>query len=246
MVAEAKFVIVINAALGDKVAKSDNENRSNTMLKLLVIEDHALVREGLVQTLHQLDAKVSVMEAADCESGCTILAQADDFDLVLLDLALPGIDGLTCLNLLRQRHPALPVVIVSAYDDTHTVTRALKAGAAGFVPKAYSGDRLLDALRQVLEGTIFVPEQTLPANHGLGLAVPPTGKDVSASEVGLTGRQTDVLALMVKGRSNRDIAELLGLSEGTVKIHITAIFKALGVASRTQALVAVARLGLKL
>jgi DNA-binding NarL/FixJ family response regulator len=86
----------------------------------------------------------------------------------------------------------------------------------------------------------------LPANHGLGLAVPPTGKDVSASEVGLTGRQTDVLALMVKGRSNRDIAELLGLSEGTVKIHITAIFKALGVASRTQALVAVARLGLKL
>ena len=216
------------------------------MLKLLVIEDHALVREGLVQTLRQLDTEVTVMEAADCEAGCAILALADDFDLVLLDLALPGIDGLTCLGLLRQRYPALPVVIVSAYDDAHTVNRALKIGAAGFVPKAYSGEHLLDALHQVLDGVIFVPDATLPANHGVGLAVPPAAKSVSPAEVGLTGRQADVLALMVKGRSNREIAELLGLSEGTVKIHITAMFKALGVNSRTQALIAVARLGIKL
>lgn len=216
------------------------------MLKLLVIEDHAMVREGLVQTLHQLDAEVEVMEAADCEGGCAVLGTADDFDLVLLDLALPGIDGLTCLGLLRQRYPALPVVIVSAYDDAHTVNRALKAGASGFVPKAYSGERFLDALRMVLDGTIFVPEQTLPNLNGTGLATPLSGKAVSASDIGLTGRQTDVLALMVKGRSNREIADLLGLSEGTVKIHITAIFKALGVGSRTQALVTVARQGIKL
>lgn len=216
------------------------------MLKLLVIEDHALVREGLVQTLRQLDADVTVMEAPDCDAGCAILALADDFDLVLLDLALPGIDGLTCLGLLRQRFPALPVVIVSAYDDAHTVNRALSAGAAGFVPKAYSSDRLLDALRKVLDGTIFVPEQTLPNNQGVGLSVPPAAGKVSPAEFGLTDRQSDVLGLMVKGRSNREIAELLGLSEGTVKIHITAIFKALGVSSRTQALVAVARHGIKL
>jgi len=216
------------------------------MLKLLVIEDHALVREGLVQTLHQLDSKVVVAETADCESGCSILAQAADFDLVLLDLALPGIDGLTCLHLLRQRHPALPVVIVSAYDDAHTVNRALKGGAAGFVPKAYSGETLLDALRQVLDGVIFVPEPTLPNQHGLGIAAPPAGKGVSPGEIGLTERQTDVLTLMVKGRSNREIAELLGLSEGTVKIHVTAVFKALGVSSRTQALVAVTRQGIRL
>jgi DNA-binding NarL/FixJ family response regulator len=145
------------------------------MLKLLVIEDHALVREGLVQALHQLDTDVVILEAADCDAGCAILGLADDFDLVLLDLALPGIDGLTCLNLLRQHHPSLPVVIVSAYDDAHTVHRALKAGAAGFVPKAYSGDRLLDALRKVLDGSIFVPEQTLPAGNGVGLAVPAAG-----------------------------------------------------------------------
>lgn len=216
------------------------------MLKLLVIEDHALVREGLVQALLQLGDDVEVKEASDCEAGCAALGDADDFDLVLLDLALPGIDGLTCLSLFRQRYPALPVVIVSAYDDTHTVNRALKAGASGFVPKAYSGDRLLDALRKVLDGTIYVPEQTLPANGGVGLSVPAAAKGVSPAEIGLTGRQADVLGLMVKGRSNRDIAELLGLSEGTVKIHITAIFKALGVNSRTQALVAVARKGIRL
>ena len=216
------------------------------MLKLLVIEDHALVREGLVQTLRQLDAKVTVMEAADCESGCAILAEADDFDLVMLDLALPGIDGLTCLNLLRQRYPALPVVIVSAYDDAHTVNRALKAGAAGFVPKAYSGGKLLDALRSVLDGVIFVPEASLPSQSGSGIAMPPAGKGVSPAEAGLTERQADVLGLMVKGRSNREIAELLGLSEGTVKIHITAIFKALGVSSRTQVLVAVTKHNIRL
>lgn len=215
------------------------------MLKLLVIEDHALVREGMVQTLLQLADRVEVREAADCETGCTLLDQSDDFDLVLLDLALPGIDGLTCLGLFRQRYPALPVVIVSAYDDTHTVNRALKAGAAGFVPKAYSSDRLLDALHRVLDGAIYVPEQTLPANGGVGLAVP-AAKGVMPAEIGLTGRQADVLGLMVKGRSNREIADLLGLSEGTVKIHITAIFKALGVTSRTQALVAVARKGIRL
>jgi DNA-binding NarL/FixJ family response regulator len=221
-------------------------DRFKAMLKILVIEDHALVREGLIQTLRQLDAEVEVQGAADCESGCTLLGVAEDFDLVLLDLALPGVDGLTCLGLLRQRFPALPVVIVSAYDDTNTVYGALKAGAAGFVPKAYSSDRLLGALRQVLEGAIFIPEQTLPAANGVGLAVPRTKAGKSPADLGLTSRQGDVLALMAKGRSNREIAELLGLSEGTVKIHITAIFKALGVSSRTQALIAIARHGIKL
>ena len=216
------------------------------MLKLLVIEDHVLVREGLVQTLRQLDDDVVVHEAADCEAGCAVLGTAEDFDLVILDLALPGIDGLTCLALLRQRFPALPVVIVSAYDDAHTVNNSLKSGAAGFVPKAYSSDRLLDALRQVLDGSIYVPEQTLPAAAGVGIAMPPAGGRKTPAEIGLTNRQADVLALMAKGRSNREIAELLGLSEGTVKIHITAIFKALGVSSRTQALVAVARQGVEL
>lgn len=216
------------------------------MLKLLVVEDHALVREGLVQTLRQLESDVRIFESGDFEAASALLEQEQDFDLVLLDLGLPGVDGLSCLGIIRQRYPAIPVVIVSAYDDAHTVNRALKNGASGFVPKAYSSERLIAALREVLEGRIFTPEQMMPVNLGADLPHAPIGGKSAPSEFGLTERQSEVLAHMVRGKSNRDIAEQLGLSEGTVKIHITAIFKALGVASRTQALVAVARYGIKL
>lgn len=215
------------------------------MLKVLVVEDHALVREGLVQTLRRLEGDVQVFEAADCESAGNLLEQAQDFDLVLLDLGLPGVDGLTSLGVFRRRFPAVPVVIVSAYDDAHTVSRALKNGASGFVPKAYSSDRLIAALREVLDGRIFVPEQLVPVNPGFELPHSPIGGDAHPSEFGLTERQAEVLALMAHGKSNRGIAEQLGLTEGTVKIHITAIFKSLGVSSRTQALIAVARYGIK-
>jgi DNA-binding NarL/FixJ family response regulator len=212
------------------------------MLKLLVVEDHALVREGLVQTLRQLDDDITLFEAGDCEHAGEVLAE-NDIDLVLLDLGLPDADGLTCLSLLRKAYPATPVVIVSAYDDTHMVTRAMRGGASGFVPKSYSSDRLLAALRDVLAGQIFVPERRLPTQANVPL--PPLTPLVSqetlfAREFGLSGRKAEILALMVRGKSNRDIAEQLGVGEGTIKVHITAIFKALGVTSRTQALVAVA------
>lgn len=221
------------------------------MLKLLVIEDHALVREGMVQVLHQLadssqGEEIQVFQAAHCEDGLKCIEGASDLDLVLLDLALPGIDGLTCLGQLRAAYPALPVVIVSAYDDSNTVNRAIKHGASGFVPKSYSTERLLGALRRVLDGDVFFPEP-LAASTATPDAPPATlGKDTSPSEFGPTERQTEVLGLMARGKSNREIADQLGLSEGTVKIHITAIFKALGVSSRTQALVAVARHGIRL
>lgn len=215
------------------------------MLKLLVIEDHALVREGLVQTLRQLEEDVVVLQADACESAGVVLEREEDFDLLLLDLGLPGTDGMTCLGLIRQRYPAIPVVIVSAYDDPHTVSRALKNGASGFVPKAYSSDRLLAALREVLDGRVYVPDQMMPVNLGADLPPATLGR-AEAAEFGLTDRQTEVLGLMVRGKSNRDIADELGLSEGTVKIHITAIFRALGVSSRTQALVAVTRYGITL
>ena len=172
------------------------------MLKLLVIEDHALVREGLVRLLAQIgEDKVLVLDRPDFESALELLESEDEFDLILLDLALPGIDGFAGLDVLRRQFPAIPVAVVSAFDDLPTVTRVMNLGASGFIPKAFSGEALLAAVRQVL-------------------------------------------ALMVRGLSNREIAEQLGLSEGTVKIHATAVFKALGVGSRTQALVAVTRYGI--
>lgn len=215
------------------------------MVKLLVIEDHALVREGLVQTLKQLDA-VEISEVADFDGANALLDLGHVFDLVLLDLGLPGVDGLTCLKSFRLRYPSMPVVILSAYDDAHTVNKAMKGGAAGFVSKAYSSDRLLTVLREVLSGNVLSPDvsqkKAFVASHHL-----PTGEgDADPSDFGLTDRQAEVLGLMVRGKSNRDIAGLLGLSEGTVKIHLTAIFKRLGVSSRTQAMIVVARRGIRL
>jgi len=214
------------------------------MLKLLVVEDHALVREGLVRLLGQIEKGATVLESADFASALTGLANEGEFDLVLLDLALPGIDGFAGLDILRRRYPAMPVAVVSAFDDTPTITRVLNLGASGFIPKAFSGEALLSAVREVLAGNIFRPSGQQGARLDDAIPVPPSKVSVKPDEIGITDRQAQVLALMVRGLSNRDIADQLDLSEGTVKIHATAVFKALGVNSRTQALVAVARYGI--
>lgn len=219
------------------------------MLKLLVVDDHSLVRDGLVRLLAQIEDKVVVFEAPDFESALTVLDNEGDFDLLLLDLALPRIDGFTGLDILRRRYPAMPVVVVSAYDDTPNINRALNLGASGFVPKSFPADQLLQAVREVLAGNIFRPGRTSSRDKAVidDAPPPPPGKlRVLPEEIGLTDRQAQVLALMVRGMSNREIADHLSLSEGTVKIHATAVFKTLEVTSRTQALVAVNRYGLVL
>ncbi|HOI51182.1 MAG TPA: response regulator transcription factor [Azonexus sp.] len=214
------------------------------MLKLLVVEDHALVREGLVGLLSQVEDGVHVFESADFESALSVLDSEGDFDLVLLDLALPGIDGFAGLDILRRRYPAMPVAVVSAFDDQPTVTRVMNLGASGFIPKALNGERLLLAVRDVLAGNIVRPSGQMPARLDDAVPLPPSSVSVKPGEIGLTERQAQVLCLMVRGLSNRDIADQLDLSEGTVKIHATAVFKALGVTSRTQALVTAARYGI--
>ena len=214
------------------------------MLKLLVVEDHALVREGLVGLLAQLEKDVAITGQPDFESALALLDNDEDFDLILLDLAMPGIDGFAGLDILRKGFPAIPVAVVSAFDDVPTVTRVLNLGASGFIPKAFSGEELLAAVREVLDGNIFQPGQSAGARLDSVPPTPPSQLSVQPAEIGLTDRQSQVLALMVRGLSNRDIAEQLELSEGTVKIHATAIFKTLGVNSRTQALVTVTCYGI--
>jgi DNA-binding NarL/FixJ family response regulator len=216
------------------------------MLKLLVVEDHALVREGLVRLLSQIEEDVQVFDSPDFESALSKLDNEGEFDLLLLDLALPGIDGFAGLDILRRRYPSMPVAVVSAYDDTPTVTRVMNLGASGFIPKAFSGEALLSAVGEVLAGNIFRPNGNTQQGSQMDdlTPLPPYQVNVQPEDVGLTNRQSQVLALMVRGLSNRDIADQLDLSEGTVKIHVTAIFKALGVNSRTQALVVVARYGI--
>jgi DNA-binding NarL/FixJ family response regulator len=173
------------------------------------------------------------------------LTQEPDFDLLLLDLALPGMDGFSGLKLFSERYPKMPVVILSAFDDKPTIRRALSHGAAGFIPKSYSAEALLNALSQVLSGQIFYPPEAMTAEMNPNMPLlSGANKNLSPSEFGLTERQGEVLVMMLKGYSNREIANQLKLSEGTVKIHVAAIFKSLGVTSRAQAIVVANRYGI--
>ena len=214
------------------------------MVKLLIVEDHALVREGLVRVLSQIAPAVDVLEAADAEAMYRLVDQEEKIDLVVLDLGLPGVDGFACLKRFRLRYPSIPVVILSAYDDPHTVDAAMRSGADGFVSKSATAENLQKVLAGVLQRgrDVTAGKKT----HGALKSVPLHAEQMlSLPDFGLTARQAEVLRLMVSGKTNRAIAALLGLSEGTVKVHLTAIFKALGVSSRTQAMALVARHGIR-
>lgn len=202
------------------------------MLKLLVVEDHALVREGLLATVKNLGAETQTFGVAEANEAIGVL-EKEDIDLMILDLMLPGTKGQTLLPVVRRRFPTVPVVVLSAMDDADTVSRVMKAGASGFVSKSGSSSDLLEALRAVLAGEIWLPpklrELTNRSENAHG-----EGKTL-AQRFGLTVAQARVVELLVEARSNRQIGEVLGLTEGTVKIHVSAIMKAMGVNNRSEA-----------
>lgn len=194
-----------------------------------------MVREGLQQILRKLGPNVVQYEAQDAESALLLLETEKEFDLVLLDIMLPGTNGLSLLGILRKRFPAVPVVVLSALDDVDTVNRAMRLGAAGYVTKSGSGEILLEALKRVLEGEIFLPPHlhdklSVTLSSGLG-----RGRSLS-DRYGLTEGQMRVAEMIREGKSNRDIAEMLGLTEGTVKVHVSKILRKLGVTSRAEAI----------
>ncbi len=206
--------------------------------RVLVIEDHALVREALVRALDQLELHCVHAQAASAGEALALVEAGQEFDLVLTDLMLPDMSGFSLLSVLAHRFPTIPVVVVSALADEASVKRALKAGAAGFISKALSSGELIAALRAVLRGEVVTPELPLQPTRKRGV-------EPLAEQYGLTGAQTRVMELMVEGRTNREIADLLGLAEGTVKVHCSAILRALGVPNRAQALVMLGRQGLR-
>jgi DNA-binding NarL/FixJ family response regulator len=213
-------------------------------LKILVVDDHPMVRDAMAQLVGQLDADVEVLEAADCIAGLAVAQANPDVDLVLLDLNLPGLRGIPALERFRREHPTAPVVVVSAFRDRETVTEAIRNGAMGYIPKSASRDTVLGALRFVLDGSIYVPPEAAIEANGSEEALPTAfGHARAAEDLGLTPRQGQVLALVMKGRSNKEISRELGLAERTVKFHVTAVLTALHVTTRTQAVIAATRLG---
>ena len=221
-------------------------------LKVLVIDDHPLVQEGVAAALEALGHEVSVIAAADSEQGLAAAAANPDIDLVLLDLALPGMSGLGVISALHQRFPSLPVVVLSALEDPENIRTAIASGAMGFVPKSAQTRVLIGVLQQVLEGNVSIPSTlgasvpvTTPggapgAGGGGGVGGAGTEPDVAL----LTLRQLEVLSRLCQGKTNKQIATELGLSEKTVKAHVTAIFKVLGVVNRTQAVLVARRIGM--
>jgi DNA-binding NarL/FixJ family response regulator len=219
-------------------------------VKILVVDDHPLIVEALHHVLKGLAADVEVLDARNASEGRAQLEAHPDLDLLLLDLGLPRVDGFTLLADIRETFPAVPVVVLSGTDSREDVLRAIEAGAMGFIPKSSSNHVMVNALRIVLTGTPYIPLEALPrsdsADYADGTREPLSDHRLpSARELGLTDRQAQVLALMLQGKPNKLICRELNLAEGTVKIHVAAILRALNVANRTQAVIEASRLGLE-
>ena len=204
-------------------------------MKILVVDDHPLIQQALAHSLPQLHAPVEVLSAIDRDEAMTALARHPDCRLVLLDLALPGAHGMDLLVQMRRAWPHLPIVVLSATHDRATVGSALTAGAQGYIAKTSTPSELLDAVRTVLAGGESVTTDFAAAGPMIG--------GVPGHVLGLTHRQADVLRLLVQGKPNKLICRDLRLSEGTVKVHVSAILKALNVRSRAQAIAELTRRG---
>jgi DNA-binding NarL/FixJ family response regulator len=215
-------------------------------LKLLVVDDHPLMREAVQGAVTRLEPGATVLAVADSERGFATAAAEPDLDLVLLDLNTPGLAGIPALKAWRRRYPEVPVVVLSSADDRPTVLAAIAAGAAGFIPKSSPNEILLGALRLVLAGGKYLPPEALApaAAAGARPTRAATERALSLETLGLTDRQTQVLKLVAAGKSNKVICRELDLAERTVKAHVSAVFRALGVSTRTQAAIAAAKLGL--
>jgi DNA-binding NarL/FixJ family response regulator len=227
---------------------TDNTTAPGTM-KILVVDDHPLVLQALKGVLHQLDAEVDVFDASSADSARELARAHADADLMLLDLGLPGADGFSLLEELRNDYPAVPVVVLSGSESREAVTRALQLGAMGYIPKRYSNDVLIGALRLVLSGGLYVPPAVLPVAGGPTAEKPgpqaaPAAATIRPEDLGLTPRQSEVLALVLQGLPNKLICRRLNLAEPTVKVHMQAVLRALDAQNRVQAVIAASRRGL--
>lgn len=210
---------------------------TNPGYRFVIADDHPLFRGALRQTLESLFEGVVIAEAGSLEAVSKILEEGEEVDLVLLDLNMPGVRGFSGLMYLRAQFPAVPVVVVSANEDPATIRRCMEFGAAGFVPKSLGTDSIREALSTVMNGDVWTP-----ADIDLSaVPVDDTAKLVQRLST-LTPQQVRVLMMLSEGLLNKQIAYELGVSEATVKAHVSAILQKLGVESRTQAVIAASKI----
>jgi DNA-binding NarL/FixJ family response regulator len=212
-------------------------------MKVLLVDDHVLIRDALRGVLKELTDDADVLEASNFRQAMNVIEAHSDLRLILLDLNLPDGDGFAVLADLRKRYATISLVVVSAFDDRETVIRALDLGALGFIPKSAPRDVMVNALRLVFAGGIYIPPEALGR---VSKETPVARRPVSPADLGFTERQIEVLALIMRGKSNKAISRILDVAEPTVKHHVTAILKALKVTNRTEAVIEVGSLGWEL
>ena len=204
----------------------------------VIADDHPLFRGALKDALAGIGNVAAIHEAGNFESAKALVVANEDIDLVLLDLSMPGASGLSGLISLRGVHPSVPMIVVSAHDDPVTIRRALDLGASGFISKSASLDEIRSAVQAVLAGDIAAP-----VGVDLGVERDPEVSDLIKRLHTLTPQQTRVLGMLAEGLLNKQIAFELNVSEATVKAHVSAILQKLGVDSRTQAVIQLAKIG---
>jgi len=214
-----------------------------SQLTILLLDDQQLFRAGLAHLLDELAVEVTCLHAGSFTEAEPILSSNSAIDLVLVDLETQGFEGFTGLRRLVKSDPERPVVVVSRVERVATVRGAIREGARGYIPKSSSPQVMYSALQLILAGGVYLPPNLLEGASAGGAAEPLDSlRDFDAAGGRLTRRQRDVLRLLSEGRSNKEIAAALGLSAGTVKIHVSSIFKSLGVNNRTQAVIVAAKM----
>jgi DNA-binding NarL/FixJ family response regulator len=204
-------------------------------MKILHADDHPMFREGLRFFLQLLGPEVTVLEAGNLRAALDKLALEWPVDLMLLDLQMPGVSEIEGFLAIRRAYPTLPVVIVSGVNDPQIIRTLLDGGARGYIPKFTGSEQLMDALRRVLNGEVYVPD---------AMFLPPSQAAGTGEPAPLTSRQSQILPLLAEGLPNKRIADALGLTEGTVKQHLKDLFRRLNANNRTQAVREARRLGL--
>ncbi|MEQ8654818.1 MAG: response regulator transcription factor [Kiloniellales bacterium] len=224
--------------------RGNAEPSAEQPLRIILADDHALFRGGLKLLIRMMNRPVEILEANDFDQAIELLGGDKPIDLLLLDLLMPGMSGIEGIGEICRNWPDVPVVVISVREDSKAIRQALQSGAMGYIPKTSSPEVTTSALQFILSGGIYVPPQVLHLNETRTevLSTSVNEGEVADSDLtsgtppyGLTERQIDVLRLMAKGRSNKDIAADLDIAPGTVKMHVSRILRALGVENRTQA-----------
>jgi len=213
-------------------------------MKILVVDDHSLITDALSVLFLDLDPGAEVITTRTAESALQLQQEHQDLDLVVLDLGLPGVSGTSLLEAMVAQAPEMKILVLSGQQDQRNVMRVLQLGAAGFVPKSMASETLLSAVKFVLSGGVYIPADLLEEVNRSGMfAAPDRPREAGAGRIELTERQEQVLQLLARGAPIKIICRELGLSEGTVKTHVTAIYRAFNASNRTEALLAARRHG---